>query len=88
VYRTHPTRDHARGMADTFTITVRGGLPAGFGHAFPDTSVTTTQDTSQIHGRLVDPAHLDGVLAHLRALGVPLLAVTTSPAQRPEELDQ
>lgn len=88
MYRTHPSGGHGDGMTDGFTITVRGGVPTGFGQAFPDTTITTTRDTSLISGRLLDAAHLDGMLAHLRALGVPLLAVTTSPAAQVEEQAQ
>jgi hypothetical protein len=64
-------------MEQRFSITVRGRLGADFADAFGDIDVTSLSEQTVIAGRLIDQAHLDGILAYLRNLGVEMIAVNT-----------
>jgi len=77
-----PTDDAV--MERRFRITVRGSLTPEFGFAFGEVETREARNTSVLSGRLVDGAFLDGILAHLRDLGMELLGVETweAPIER------
>ena len=73
----HSDPSHDAAMERRFRITVKGSLASDFGFAFGEVEAREVGDTSVLSGRLLDGAFLDGVLAHLRDLGMELLGVET-----------
>jgi hypothetical protein len=75
-------------VADVYEIRVRGHLGAMWSEWFDGFHITNEDggDTVLI-GRVVDQAALHGLLARVRDLGLPLVAVSRCPSdlQTPEE---
>ena len=80
--RTDPT---ATGTA-TYEIRVAGHLDDHWAATLGDLTLVRLDDgTTSLTGPVVDQAHLHGVLARIRDIGVPLLTVRTvaGPVQQP-----
>jgi hypothetical protein len=79
---TRPTPDSAgpgqTGPTTTYEIRVAGHLDDHWAATLDDLNLVRLDDgTTSLTGPLVDQAQLHGVLARIRDLGVPLLALRT-----------
>jgi hypothetical protein len=68
-----------------YEIVVRGKLGQRFTAAFGGMTIQTTGRETSLTGEVVDQAHLHGLLARIRALGIHLVSVTPigNEARRP-----
>ena len=73
----HSIAIHDAFMERRFRIDVRGSLGPDFQLAFGEVEVREAAGTSELSGRMVDPALLDGILSYLRDLGIELISVDT-----------
>ncbi len=69
-------------MGRQFRITVRGRLGAEFLAAFDEVRLRHRGADTQILGTARDQAHLDGMLAHLRELGLEVTDLRTRESAR------
>jgi hypothetical protein len=67
-------------MERHFRITVRGQLSSGFADLFGDVTTSLANDRTVIAGCAIDRSHLEGILSHLRDLGLEMVAVETCPS--------
>ena len=76
-------------MPNFYHIVVQGRLDAGWSAWFDGLTITNAaHDQTVLAGRLRDQAELHGVLAKIRDLGLPLIAVQLANADLPHELVQ
>jgi hypothetical protein len=71
-------------MERHFRITVRGHLSSGFADLFGDVTMSMVDGATVIAGRAIDQSHLEGILAHLRDLGLEMIAVETRSSAAPQ----
>jgi hypothetical protein len=75
-------------MADVYQIRVRGHLGAGWSEWFAGLRITNEANGEAVlTGPVADQAALHGLLARVRDLGLPLLAVTRVPPDDAEASD-
>lgn len=71
-------------MSDYYTIRVRGHLASHWADWFaPLIICNEPQGEAVLIGHLPDQAALHGVLARIRDIGLPLLSVSSGPAEPP-----
>lgn len=64
-------------MGRRFSITVRGRLGTEFSSAFDEVELRHSGSDTVISGNAHDQTHLDGILAHLRNLGLEVIGLET-----------
>ena len=64
-------------MARRFSITVRGRLGAEVASAFDEVGLQHRGSDTEISGHACDQTYLDGILAHLRDLGLEVIGLET-----------
>jgi hypothetical protein len=71
--------------AQHYELRVEGHLDTRWTRWFDGLTLTTEDDgTTVMRGPVADQAALHGLLQRLRDLGIPLLSVTTVPADAPD----
>jgi hypothetical protein len=72
-------------MSDTYEIRIRGHLEPRWDSWFDDLTLTQDPDgTTVIRGLVADQAALHGLIQKVRDIGLPLVSVTTTPADSPQ----
>lgn len=76
-------------MPDFYHIVVQGRLDASWSAWFDGLTITNAAHGRMVlAGRIRDQAELHGVLARIRDLGLPLIAVQRADVDLPRELTQ
>lgn len=71
-------------MGRWFSITVRGRLGTQFSSAFDEVELRHRGSDTVISGFACDQSYLDGILAHLRDLGLEVTGLDTKAAVAPQ----